>query len=734
MRRPSAVTVAAAGCGLLVALLYVSPVLLDAVRLGLDWPIRLHHLEGTSLTTLGKWWVLAPHHYLSDALNDEFPVYCYYLSDSLINLIAELGGWPAMTVQAVIYGPLLGFAFLLLNYLSIAVVVRDRRVALGAALLISLGGSAIILDRPDPVSGFSLNFMLHVPFHTLSLATAQSLGWVFLLPCLSLTHLAYRSQSTRWAIANGVALGLLVQTHTLTFINVALVQLLYLILSNALERPRDSRYRVWLLALGLVAAGFVFLVATRPLVPFISFVGLGGLALAATFAFDPNKRYYVGTYGVAALVASAYLAPLVQHARVLAAIQDAEAQIQRVAVGIVGLALFFSAYALAATFAFLRRPDRPVLIWVSAMLGGTLLLAFNHVWHWDNHAYRFAINLIFPLGILAALGLRHAPRPVSMVLGVWLGVVCLWNVGTFAAGERIWVKFRIAQPERAAFLHSVQETTARVEGTGLRILVPAEVGYPRGVFQSALLMNHSRIPSFVPDYRRVLWRERYHNRMGLYCFLFPGYPNEDTHFHRRACEEPLDPEPGLVEIRDSRLKTAILPLYSIGFAGAPAKPFSNFLKDASRQYEWPIVVETDRAALLRTTAAELPGVARVAGSEWTPETLTIHFDVETAGRHMLVLGGRRLAERAPRIVLDGDVFEGGQRSANWALFSSKLDAGAHRLELPSHNTGPDPESDYLYFISLVHEDWIPEYLVLSASAVSVPEPPGPAPTVPPTVL
>ena len=279
-RFPSAITIVAVGCALLVALLYVSPVLQDAVRLGLDWPIRLHHLEGTSLTNLGKWWVMPPHRYLSDGLNDEFRVYCYYLSDALINLIAELGHWPAMTVQAVIYGPLLGFAFLLLNYLSIAVVVRDRRVALWAALLISLGGNSIILDRPDPVSGFPLNFILHVPFHTLSLGTAQSLGWVFFLPCLSLTHLAYRTGRTRWAIANGVALGLLLQTHTLTFFNVVFVQLVYLVLSNALEHSRSRGYRVWLSSLGLVTVGFLSLVITRPLVPFAGLVVLGVLALA----------------------------------------------------------------------------------------------------------------------------------------------------------------------------------------------------------------------------------------------------------------------------------------------------------------------------------------------------------------------------------------------------------------------------------------------------------------------
>ena len=144
---------------------------------------------------------------------------------------------PAMSVQAVLFGPLLGSAFLLLNYLSIAAVVRDRRVALVASLLISLGGNSTFFDRPEPVSGLSLDAVLHVPFHVFSLATAQSLGWVLMLPCLSLTHLAYRGSSRAHAASAGALLAALFHTHTLTFVNVGAAQLAYLVLVNARERP-----------------------------------------------------------------------------------------------------------------------------------------------------------------------------------------------------------------------------------------------------------------------------------------------------------------------------------------------------------------------------------------------------------------------------------------------------------------------------------------------------------------
>jgi hypothetical protein len=708
VRRPSSTTWTVLGCAALVALLYVSPVLRDVLRRGLDWPIWLNHPEGVSQTTYGKWWVLPPHHYLSDGSSGEFPIYTYYLSDALINLIGEVGHWPAMTVQAVIYGPLLGFTFLLLNYCSIAAVVRDSGVALWASLIISLGGSSFILDRPDPGTGFPLNFILHVPFHTISLGTAQSLGWVLFLPCLGLTHLAYQHFSVRRAIASGALLALLFQTHTLTFVNVAFVQLVYLVLSNGLERPRPRGFWIWLLALGLVTAAFGLQVATRPQLSMVSLIALGTVVLAATFALDSKKSFYLWSYGTAGLIALPYLVQLAWHARVLATVQDAE--VQRAAVGLAGLTLFFAAYGFAAALAYPRYRERPVLIWALAMLGATLFLAFNHLWHWNNHPYRFAIDLIFPLGILAALGLRHGPRPIALALGAWLGAVCLLDVGSFLLGKRIWVSFHVGEPERATFLRTVRETTARLPG--LRILAPAEVDYPRGVTQAAMLMNYSRIQAFNPDYRRVLWRERYYNRMGLFCFLFPGYPNFELQFNRRACEEDLDPDPELLEIRDPRLKTAILPVYSIGLAGAPAKPFATFLKEASARYGWPVVAETDSSELLRTVTPSLPGVARFLGGDSRAGTFSIPLEVDIPGPHVAILGGRSLADRAPRVVLDGHQLAEGRRSANWAVFFSNLGPGQHRLELPAHDSGPDPEADYLYFISIIHLNWAPRYLVL----------------------
>ena len=76
----------------------------------------------------------------------------------------------------------------------------------------------------------------------------------------------------------------------------------------------------------------------------------------------------------------------------------------------------------------------------------------------------------------------------------------------------------------------------------------------------------------------------------------------------------------------------------------------------------------------------------------------------------MILGGRHLATRAPRVLLDGRPLENGRRSSNWAVFDTDLSAGAHVLELPSHEGGPDSEADYLYFAAVVRRDLAARYL------------------------
>jgi len=198
--------------------------------------------------------------------------------------------------------------------------------------------------------------------------------------------------------------------------------------------------------------------------------------------------------------------------------------------------------------------------------------------------------------------------------------------------------------------------------------------------------------------------------VGLFCFLFPGYPSDDYPFGRRACDETLDPEPELVTIREPRLRTAILPVYRIGFAAALGKPFSAHLEAASPRYGWPVVTRAGNGILERTDTAALPGLARLDPGAAAPATLQIRVTPDVPGPHLVILGGRRLATRAPRIDLDGRPLENGRRSPNWAVFEADLSTGTHVLELPSLEGGPAPEADYLYFAAVVRRDVEDRYL------------------------
>jgi hypothetical protein len=565
----------------------------------------------------------------------------------------------------------------------------------------------------DPASGLPLDAILHVPFHVISLGTSQSLGWVLVLPALCLGYRAHRESSRMRALAAGLLLAALFYAHTLSFVNVCAAQLAWLVLANALERRRDLRYALWLATLGLLLGAFAVRAASRGHTSFGELTALGALALAATFLIDPAKRFYLWCYGSAGLLALPYVLLLARHRAALATMQSGWDQVQMMTVGLVGFLLFFSGYLVAAGFALRYSRERGLVAWLLVVAVATGFLAVNHLWGWSNHPYRYAIDLLFPLAILAVLGLREAPRPLALVVGSWLVAICFWNASSFALGRAVSIRFRVGEPERARFLGTVRELTARREESGQRLLPPVELTYPRGLVQAAMLMNYARIPSFIPDYRHVLWPERYHNRMGLYCFLFPGYPNEDYPFGWRACDEPLEPDPALLTLREPRLRTQVLPLYRIGLAAAPAKPFSNRLKEASAAYDWPLLAQTDNAAFVRTSPATLPGVARLAPGQASPDLEAIGIEIERAGLQLVILGGRRLDTRAPEVLLDGRPLETGRRRANWAVYEVELSEGRHLLQLPSLALGPDPQADYLYFAAVIQADVASRYVDLA---------------------
>jgi hypothetical protein len=313
------------------------------------------------------------------------------------------------------------------------------------------------------------------------------------------------------------------------------------------------------------------------------------------------------------------------------------------------------------------------------------------------------------------MAVRQAPRPLGVLLLAILAASSLGSLAGFLRGDRRHLGLVDEGPDSAAFLRAVRAATGRPEARDVSLLNPPEHDYPVGVSANAVLFSYSRRPGFLPDFRHLQTRERYFNRVALFCFLFPGYPAFDLHLGRSACEEPLDPPREVVTLRDPGLRAAILPVYAIGYAAAPGRPFPRFLKQAQTDYGWEDVAGgPGKQRLLRTEAPARPGLAHFARGRWGQAGLFVGLETDTGGPQVVVLGGRGLAERADRVLLDGEELEARARSANWAVYEADIVRGPHRLELLWPERSAARDADYLYFAAVVAMSHASGYLDLPA--------------------
>jgi hypothetical protein len=693
----------ALAAALTLALSYLAPAIRMAVRNSGTAGIHIGHAETLSLTTYGRWWVWPPHHFMTDAFSGDLPTFYNFLSDALLNLGAAATGVAPMTFQPFVYGPLLGFLFVWLGYLALSAATGDRWTAATAAAIAAFTVdpwlSRLVLGRE---ASDALVLLLHVPFHALGLGNGQSLGWVLFLPATCLLFIARERFTHLRAALHGACLGLLFLAHTLTFINVACIEVVYLTMRRALASPRDRSWRVWAAGMAVLAFAFVFFAWVRPPHTFATLGALGASALGLHFATDPDRRFYVWSYVPAGIVMFPYVFHLAREWRHMAG-HDGDDR----SIGVAGLALFFVLLWALTASALRWAPGGPVRLWAVASLVATLLLAENHVWAWGNHPYRFAINLVFPLAVLAAMGLRHAPRPLATGLAVCLVVAAAPQVERLARNDGIYLRLQSRQ-RLGAFLTEVRKTTDAEPDRTARLLNPAEFRYPEGTTQSALILNASSLPGFVPDYRYILWPERHRNRLTLFCFLF-DYPHEEVHTHLRSCDGSY--EPRLFGILDRRIRTVILPVYGIRYAASIGAPFNFELPKVASENEWPLVATTqERHFLYRTEGPDLPGVARAARGVFDESGFKVDLEVAAAGRHRIVVGGRKLDERAPLLLIDGRVVEPRDRDPSWIVAAADLSAGRHSLALPRRNPRWQEDSDFLYFLAAIDERLTSRYL------------------------
>jgi len=251
--------------GLLIWAVYFFPVLQIIDWENIEKSVRSSHNEGLSLTTFGRWSLNSVDLIIADGFTGEFSVLYNYLSDLSINSLAWILDLSPAFLGGVVLGPFLGFCLLIVNYFFLMRVTNDWRITLFSCLIISIYSGPFISDRIwGPEAGWQ--WLLHVPFWTLPLATTQSYGWLLQLPSYCLIYLFFETNRKLYAISLGIILGLLLQIHTLTFINCATVLMIYFIYKTYSENLENRSRKLantvlilnllCILAVPLLSTGF----------------------------------------------------------------------------------------------------------------------------------------------------------------------------------------------------------------------------------------------------------------------------------------------------------------------------------------------------------------------------------------------------------------------------------------------------------------------------------------------
>jgi hypothetical protein len=173
------------------------------------------------------------------------------------------------------------------------------------------------------------------------------------------------------------------------------------------------------------------------------------------------------------------------------------------------------------------------------------------------------------------------------------------------------------------------------------------------------------------------------------------------HTGLRACE--LGGEPKSFDITDRRIRTSVLPVYDIRYGAALGAPFSGPLADVAQANRWPLLAQSGDSRFHRVSATALPGTARLASGTYSSSGFTVAVDVDEPGLQRIVIGGRKLHDRAPHVAIDGREVAVRERNARWIVGHAELSAGRHVLTLPRESAVWREESDFLYFLAVVTE-------------------------------
>lgn len=634
-----------------------------------------------------------------------------------------------MVLDAVYVGPFWGFLYVVVNYVFLSKTFNNKKIALLGSVLMAFMWHSRITDFY--FTEYAPGGLLHVGFIALMLSAAN-LIYIFFVPALCLMYLAYTRNSIQYKIYYGLMLGIILQTHTLTFINILFINFCYLILNNLFRfwkfltaegREMFAFITGSLLTLFITVFAFRYANGSQFLLPPFTFVVATPILFACLFFLDKNKSFYLISYPISLAISIPYLMAI----KDLTITDNNAAPVCTACTyfPIHQLIILYFPHFLAALVGvwFLvagKFKNQELLIWVFSLILATLILSYNNFVGWGNHPYRFAILLLMPLMIAAAVGIYYGYsrggrwKIISVFLALWFTITIVLNINDVFQDRRIYDNPASGTQEQYDFLKQVEKNTVG----GDVLLTAPEFGYASGVVQTAMLLNYSKSRGFIPDYRYLLQRERYSNRLKLFCFFFPSYPHYDLHTGLKACEHEdgtIHLENGnTVEIKDNQIKNSILPVYGIKHLASLGEPFTTFIKQQADSFKWKIL-SNSAGTLAQPALVTLAGVATFEKGQYHAEGFTAKFNITKAGENVLIVAGNHLRENVNEIVIDGQKQQTLYQDNAVILAKNNLSVGEHELVINSnYSSGNDyrSKSDYIYFLNMIHESDVEKYLSL----------------------
>lgn len=495
-----------------------------------------------------------------DGFSREFPIMYNYLGDYALGYISDLLAKPPYVTQSFFYPKLLSAIFLLANFTSIYLITKSKLASLLSALLLSFGSDIIYFDAIYKVIDPNLtNFKarMHLPSIALQLGNGQSAGWLLFMPVIACIYLARKHLSLILYSLSGIGLGVLFQTHTLTFINVMTIVSVWFLASNAKENSSIE----WLRWVGFVSLFFVMASFSRE----FGLIQLAGL-WAGAFVFsirDRNDFLRLLVMGVSAFVVSyQFIHSLINSIALKGGLElHVDASIDyRLVAG------YYFIYWLLFALVLVKCKGEAEKLGV-VIVACTLAFSFGQVFGFYNHQYRFVIHLCFGLFFLAPLAIlklneldywqiplvdlysrrreRWLPALVILTLGLIFSAV--WSLSVYRdvkiqtgyGGEVAemgyntkYYNINYATKSEEVFLRALSKIPNKE-----RVLLPPEDNYPRRLFHNSIILGTGDFRSFIPDYRYIVDKKSYKDRVFVYCSIFPKYPHFDAHYNDRYCAD-----------------------------------------------------------------------------------------------------------------------------------------------------------------------------------------------------